>query len=453
MNEQQPNTTEFNRRDFLKGGSLATVMALLGGVELVAQTPPPADNKPAGPKTKVAVIGLGVWGREILTSLTRVPQAEVAAVCDTYKAMVNRSATIAPGAAQTDDYKTLLANPEIKAVVVATPTHLHKEVVLAALKAKKHVYCEAPIAHTMEDAKEIALAAKNTVDCVFQAGFQLRSDPQRHFLLPFVRSGALGTISMARAQWQKKTSWRFTSPNPEREKALNWRLEKASSLGIIGELSGHQVDQASFFLAGRPVSVTGFGTLAFWKDGREVPDTVEAVIEYPNGVRMMYQGTLCNSFEGSYEIFYGSDAAVMLRESKAWMFKEVDSPLLGWEVYATKETFGKETGIVLRAGASKAVPADASASSEAQITSTPLYYALQNFVRNCADVSAKAEDFKAMVGDDDPKALAEELSKVARRPSAGYLEGYQTTVTLIKANEAILTGQKIQLKPEWYELA
>src|SRR4051812_19753036 len=105
------NENELNRRDFLKGGSLATLMTFLGGVRLFAED---AGEKPklAGPKVKCALIGLGAWGREILATLGPIPQAEVAAICDTYPAALRRSAAEAPGAAQTDDYKTILANPE-----------------------------------------------------------------------------------------------------------------------------------------------------------------------------------------------------------------------------------------------------------------------------------------------------------------------------------------------------
>src|SRR6185295_19305559 len=123
--------------------------------------------------------------------------AETVAICDTYPAMLSRGAKDAPKAIQTKDYKTILDNKDINAVIVATPTHLHKEIVLAALKAGKHVYCEAPLAHTIEDAREIALAAKAAKKQIFQAGLQMRSDPQRQFLLPFIRSGALGKPVLA----------------------------------------------------------------------------------------------------------------------------------------------------------------------------------------------------------------------------------------------------------------
>ncbi len=449
MNEQQNDPPGFNRRDFLKGGSMATLMTMLGGVELFAQTnQTAAAAPPVGKKIKVAVIGLGPWGREILTSLARVEQAQVAAICDNYAAMVRRSATLAPGATQTEDYKTILADKDIKAVIVSTPTHLHKQIVLDAIAAEKHVYCEAPLAVTIEDAKAIASAGKANQHLVFQAGLQLRSDPQRHFLVPFIRSGAVGQFASARAQWHKKQSWRATSPNPEREKALNWRLAKETSVGLIGELGIHQVDQAAWFLNSRPTLVTGFGTIAQWKDGREIPDTIQAVLEYAGGVCLNYDATLANSFDAAYEIFYGSDAAVMIRDTKAWMFKEVDSPLLGWEVYAKKDVFYKETGIALVANASKAVPANEQQSPDDQIKSTPLFNALQNFVRNAADLTAQAEDMKESLGEVDKEGLA----KFPRRNAAGFAEGYAATVTVIKANEAILAGKAIELKPELYEL-
>src|ERR1035441_2944135 len=222
MNENESEALGYNRRDFLKGGSVATLMTMLGGVELIAQTnaaPAGADKAPPV-KIKVGVIGLGAWGREIINTLTRLrttPDAvdvEIAAICDTYPAALKRTASAVPGAAQTADYKTILDNKDIKAVIIATPTYLHKEVALAALKAGKHVYCEAPLAGSIEDAREIALAAKAAKNLVFQAGLQKRSDKQRLFLLPFIRTGALGKTVLARAQWHKKTSWRSASPSP-----------------------------------------------------------------------------------------------------------------------------------------------------------------------------------------------------------------------------------------------
>jgi len=136
------------------------------------------------------------------------------------------------------------------------------------------------------------------------------------------------------------------------------------------------------------------------------------------------------------------------------LFKEVDSPLLGWEVYASKEVFYKETGIVLKANASKSVPANAAQAQESPFSNTPLFYALQVFLKNGIDISTQLENATTMFGPDDAEGIAAEVAKAQakRRPAAGYLEGLQTAITTIKANEAILSGQRIVLKPEWYEL-
>lgn len=453
MNEIETNSPGFNRRDFLKGSSFAALMTMMGGIELVAQ-PAPAPAETAAPivKIKVAVIGLGTWGREILDQLGRLKQAEVVALCDNYPAMMRRSSSKAPGAAQVPDYKAILDNKDIQAVIIATGTHQHKDICLAALKAGKHVYCEAPLAHTIEDAKAIALEAKQIVGKVFQPGLQYHSDPQRRFLLPFIRTGALGKPVMAHAQWHKKTSWRASSPSPEREKELNWRLSQATSPGLVGEVGIHALEQAGWFLNLQPIAVTGFGSKVLWKDdGRDIADTADVVVEYAGGARMKYCASLATSFDSEFELLHGSDATVMMRDSKGWMFKEVDAPLLGWEVYAKKDTFYKESGIVLTAGGSKQQNLGSSDANAAP--PPPLYFALENFLGNCGEVNAAVDDFTASFGSSDKKALAENLATIKLRDAASYLEGYAATVLALKANEAVVKGGRLELAKDLFELA
>lgn len=472
MNKPEADNAGFNRRDFLKGGSIATLMTMMGGVPLVAQQPAadaPGEEKKVGKKIKVGLIGLGPQGRDILDQLGRLPQdrdhGEVIAICDNYKPMLSRSASKTPGAVAVEDYKAVLDNKDVQAVIIATPTHQHKDIAIAALAAGKHVYCEAPLAHTVEDAKAIALAAKNALGQVFQPGLQMRSDPQRLFILPFIRSGALGKFVMARAQWHKKTSWRASSPNAEREKTVNWRLTNNTSPGLVGEIGIHQLDQASWFLNGMPKSVSGNGAVRFWNDGREVPDTVQLAVEYPEGLQLTYDATLANSFDGEYEMYYGTDAAVMMRDNKverengyeyfhlAWMFKEVDSPLLGWEVYARKDAFYKETGIALVAGGSKQTALADKGAESSPFPLPTLNYALQSFFGNCVQVGAQAEDIKSTYGTVTKEALEAGLAGVKLLPAANFKDGYAATVLALKANEAILKGTRLELKKEIFELA
>jgi predicted dehydrogenase len=257
---------------------------------------------------------------------------------------------------------------------------------------------------------------------------------------------------MGRALWNKKTSWRFTSPNADREKALNWRLDKETSLGLVGEAGLHQVDRACRYFNSLPVAVTGFGAVSFWKDGREVADTVQVIFEFPEGVRLSFDATLANSFEAEANAYYGSDAAVMIRGNSAWMFKEVDAPLLGWEVYARKDSFFSETGISLRMDASKLKSQGDQAAQQVEAVDPPEYFALQNFVRNARQLGAAVEDFVSTYGD-DAAALAEHLAKnIELLPAPTYLDGYRATVLAIKANEAVVKGEKVSISKDLYEL-
>ena len=98
MNEEQSDSREVNRRDFLKGSSVATLMTMLGGVELVradeaaSGKAPDAGKEDNAPKVKVAVIGLGPWGREIVNTLATVTVADIAVICDTYQPVFSRCA-------------------------------------------------------------------------------------------------------------------------------------------------------------------------------------------------------------------------------------------------------------------------------------------------------------------------------------------------------------------------
>lgn len=492
MNNNQSN--DFNRRDFLKGSSMAAMMAMMGGIELHAEdAAKPADTNapaaltklPVGPPVKFGIIGMGAWGREVATELSRLPNAPVTAISDSYATSLRRAKEVAPKAEAFEDYKKLLASPEVQAVVVATPTHLHKEIVLAALAAGKHVYCEAPLAHTIEDAKAIAAAAKAAFRQVFQSGLQLRADPLPNLVNTFVRAGATGRNVMARAQYHKKQSWKRTSPNPDREAELNWRLSKKISTGLVGEVGIHQVDLITWFMSKRPKAVTGFNSTILWDDGRDVPDTIEAVFEYPGGANLMYDATIANSFDADYAMFYGEFASVMMRGSKAWMFKEVDSPLLGWEVYARKDSFFGETGITLavnatnqsalKAGEKKAAAAAAAASTNAAASTatapapsdvkSPLYFSLETFTWNAALIgntitdyidNFKGGDKTADFEPDELKALQDQVAQLSTikqvRPHAGWNEGLEATVIAIKANEAVMKKERVVFQDEWFKL-
>ena len=446
--------SQFNRRDFLNSSASGIAMAVTAGgvLELAPGVLGQAEEALKGdstPPVNVGLIGCGIWGRELLKTLATIPNAPVVAVSDTYPAYLRRGLRGAPKAMGYQSHNELLADENVQAVVIATPTHRHREVVLAAIQSGKHVYCEAPMAHNIDDARAIAQAAEAAPKLNFQVGLQTRSDPQRHFLIDFIRTGAMGKNALAKGQWHKKTSWRRVSPNAARQKELNWRLDHKLSLGLIGEIGVHQIDALGWFMNERPVAVNGFGSIIQWNDGRQVPDTVQAVFDYPSGARTMYDCTLANSFDASYDMIYGSYAALMMRGARAWMFKEADSPLLGWEVYAKKNSFFMETGIALVANATKLTNHSNDPNKDPEGTKPSRFHALEAFAKNCYKHQVAVEDFEALFGGDDPEALVEHLAETNKNklPYATHQDGYESIVIAAKADEAISSGRRV----EWNE--
>ena len=164
----------------------------------------------------------------------------------------------------------------------------------------------------------------------------------------------------------------------------------------------------------------------FWKDGREVHDTIQAVVRYPGGENLMYDATLVSGFDGMYDLYFGSDSTIILRDSKAWMFKEVDAPQLGWEVYARKDRFYKETGIALLANATKLDALNQDPTADDPNAETPLFWALKAFMDNFF-----YGPFPAVID---------------------HERAYESTVVAIRGAEAVRTGTSVDITDDDYTI-
>ena len=450
------NKEDFNRRDFISstGGSLAAMAAMMQAMEIRAQESEGKDSTrrtdDSTPPVKMGLIGYGPHGRDIARNLAQLQSAPLAAISDNYGAMLRRSKREHPKSKGYENYQDLLKDKNVEGVIIATAPHEHKQIVFDALKAGKHVYCEAPLGHTIGDARAIAKAAAANPKLNFQPGLQFRSEPQRHFMFPFMRSGAIGKPVHARTQWHKKTSWRRVPPNREREKAINWRLNKAISPGLAGEIGMHQADLVNHLLSLKPSAVNGFGSTVQWRDGREVPDTVNVIFEYENGFSLTQEITLSNSFDGEYEVMHGTNSAVMLRGTQAWMYKEADAPLIGWEVYARKMPHYGTPGVVLAAGATTLGKGGKKLYQESTFTQTPIFYSLEAFAYNSHQVKSAVEDFINTFGEADSETIASYIADQlddtnSLLPAATASEGYAANVIALKANEAVNTGKRVEI--------
>jgi predicted dehydrogenase len=397
-----------NRRTFIR-----QTAGVLAGLTIVPES---WEALPAlqGPALKVGIIGAGRQGRAIIAELQKIQQVEIAALCDVSAPRLDVAAGQLKGVATFTDHRQLLdAQPGITACVVATPTHLHRGIVEDCLSARRHVYCEAPIAASVDDCLALQKAAEAADGIVAQAGFHGRSNPMYRRAQPLIDAELRQLVSMY-AQHHRKTSWRFPAPDAEAERAVNWRLDPDVSTGLAGEFGAQQFDVAHWFRGNRyPVRVQGRGTIRLHNDGRTVPDSIELDLMWDDGLALRYQATLASSYGGTHERVVGGQAAMRLAWSHGWLFKEADAPTQGWEVYATRqEAFGDE-GIVLVADATK-LAAQGALAQGIGLPHPSLYYALVDFVRSVTE-GAPAR--------------------------CSMQEGARATIVGIAANRAVVSGE------------
>ncbi len=328
---------------------------------------------------RVGVVGAGRQGRAILGELTKLAGAEIGAVCDIDPRRLAsglRRASAAEGFGSLGEM--LRKRDDLGAVVVATPTHTHRAVAVEAIASGKHVYCEAPLAHTVEDCLAINSAARSARGVV-AAGLQGRSNPVYTLARGFFRSDSVRELVSMRAQRHEKTSWVSPSRDADRYKALNWKLDPEISLGLAGEWGTHQFDVFHWYTGRYPTHVSGHGAIRLHDDGRTVHDTIACTFLFEDGAALQYGATLANSYGGKYEVFCGSNAAIKLAWSHGWMFKEADAPTQGWEVYANRQQFHNDEGITLIAGATK-LSEQGKLKEGVGLPNTSLYYALENWL-------------------------------------------------------------------------
>ncbi|RMH10203.1 MAG: gfo/Idh/MocA family oxidoreductase [Planctomycetota bacterium] len=402
--------TDTDRRSFLTRSAGA-----LAGLSILPSDIFAFDFRSAGPR--VAIIGAGRQGRAIMGELGKTEGVEIVALCDVDERRLQAGLRRTSNAQGFGSVVELLEGAgALDAVFIATPTHTHRQVAQACIAAGVNVYCEAPMEATIEDAAALARAARSS-GAIFQVGLDARSNPVYQLARSFFRSDAVRDLVSVHAQHHRKTSWRTPASDPAREKALNWVLDPQVSLGLPGEWGTHQFDTVCWFTGRYPVSVRGTGSIRLHNDGRELADTIQCSLLFDRGEAMSYNATLANSYGGRFETLFGTNAAIKLAGTHAWMFKEADAPTQGWEVYANRQQFHNDEGITLIAGATK-LAEQGKLQEGVGLPHPPLYYALGDFLKSVtegAEVVCTAD------------------------------EGYRSTVVGICAARAVRTGEEVTI--------
>jgi predicted dehydrogenase len=337
LDEQQRTHLKFpeaamNRRDFL--GTTTLGLAALGTLSKQSVWATPRRVIGANDRVRIGLIGAGSRGQEDLKSALRQPNVECVAIADVYSRHREQMKSELPQIETYDDPMRLLDRKDIDAVINATPQHLHAKYFLATLAAGKDLYSEKTMAWCIPEVKTCRDAAKTSKQIV-QIGMQDESAGELADAREWIEQGLPGKITMVeswmsrntpagRGQWVRpipadctaaNVNWDlFLSGRPKAPfdayKFINWRLFWEFSGGNITENMVHQIGWIITAMNLQlPLAATMVGGVFSEKDGRQVPDTFNVSLEYPD-LLVVWQSTFSNRRYGMGERFLGSKGTI-----------------------------------------------------------------------------------------------------------------------------------------------
>lgn len=332
--------SEISRREFLKDSAWVGAAAL-GGLA-------PAHVLGANDKIRVGVLGTGQRAQYLMGLFKSVPSVEIVAVCDVYAPRRAEALRIAGGNAQAHaDFREVLDRKDVDAVIVGSPDHWHKQMLVDALRAGKDVYCEKPIMHSIEEGVEMVRAVEETKRVV-QTGTQQRS--WEHWILgkQIVDSGKLGKITMVHTYWYQnylarrkalpevdvsQLDWKsFLGDAPDQpftlEKFFWWRWFWDFGGGILTDLLTHWIDVIQWYM-GQPVPKTATTTGDLYRMPWQCPDTVTAAYEYPGDFMVTFTGAINSGVDDGGIEFRGSEATLKIDRARLAVYPEGVKPVSG----------------------------------------------------------------------------------------------------------------------------
>jgi predicted dehydrogenase len=376
--------TGLSRREFMKAAGITAagvVATSLVGNKVMAQ----AGAAPAAPsvvganeRLNYAIIGVGGMGRghlDHLKALSQEQNLQIVAVCDVWDKRRLGSANDAgiPEAQSFRDYRKVLENKDIDVVVIGTPDHWHAPIAIAAMQAGKHVYCEKPMTHTLDEAFKMHKTAKETGKLV-QVGSQGCTDTKWHVAGQAVKDGKIGTVLWAQGGYCRNNpngEWNWGIDESANESNLDWKMWLGSAPkrawdpdryfrwrkfwdygnGIIGDLWPHRLHPLMIAMNNMdfPHRVVCLGANIMHTDQnpkdpqhpfgeeRDVADATQMIAEFPNGSMIYLAGSTVNE-RGPEDIIRGNKGCmffgggkVTIEPERPWTdeIERADLPVVG----------------------------------------------------------------------------------------------------------------------------
>lgn len=280
-----------------------------------------ADRVMPGKKIRIGVIGTGQRGTGHIKLINQMETLEVVACSDIMPFRLDDGIKLAPKAKAYKDYKHLLDDKNVDAVIISTPYSMHGKMALDALDAGKHVFCEKTMIRGYEETQKVLDKVDNG-NLIFMTGHQHRSSPLYQKVKEIIDSGYIGDLVSIDCQWNRNNDWRREVPDKKWERLINWRMYREYSGGLVAELLSHQIDLANWYTHSHLEKFTGIGGIDFYKDGRETFDNVHVNCKYENGVSLSLTSTTANAY-GGYQIkILGKKATIVLSREKGHVYVE-----------------------------------------------------------------------------------------------------------------------------------
>lgn len=310
QNENHKASKRQTRRSFL--GKMAAGATLLTGAPTVLSGSNATSydlmrnaHFSANDQVNLAIIGAGGMGVADTDTALRIPGVKLVAACDLYDGYLKRAKERwGKDIFTTRDYREILNRSDVDAVIIATPDHWHKQISVDALMAGKSAYCEKPMVHSIEEGPAVIEAQKKSGK-TYQVGSQGMSSLGNEKAKELYEAGAIGQLVYAEGFWARNSpvgAWQYAIPKDASTETVGWdaylsnttkrdfdplrffrwRNYRDYGTGVSGDLFVHLFSSLHFVISSMgPNKVMATGGLRFWKDGREVPDVLLGMFDYP----------------------------------------------------------------------------------------------------------------------------------------------------------------------------
>lgn len=325
-------------------------------------------NFTSNDKIRIAGIGMGIMGNVDIDTALKVPGVELAAACDLYSGRLERvKEKYGKDVFTTRDYREILNRPDIDAVVISSSDNWHSRISIDAMNAGKSVYCEKPMVHKLSEGMDV-IETHNRTKKTMQVGSQRVSSIVYRKARELYKTGIIGQLTCIEASFDRQDAlgaWEYTMPTDgspqtvdwdryiegmskmpyDAKKFFWWRNYRDFGTGVAGDLFVHLLSGIHLLTDSKgPEKIFASGQLAFWKDGRDVPDVMVAIMQYPETKEhpafevMLRVNFVSGNGEKSVTRFFGSEGIIEMGDNGFVITKSIMSKapgIGGWDALDT----------------------------------------------------------------------------------------------------------------------